>query len=98
MPIYDCHLDPRWPKPHLAQPRALPFPLPLGGGYRHTEDATGAVLSPLVWCDTDTGEVERYVVKDGQWEMTPGPVCRVVTVREFRPAPLRLIFDTLITS
>lgn len=55
----------------------------------HTEDATGASLSPLRWCDTETGEAVRYVVgTDGKFAMNPDQT--VKTVRGTYPAPLRL--------
>jgi len=61
------------------------FPIGCGGVY----DAAGERLSPVVSCDTATGEVTRYVMTpDGKF--TIGEDKRLATVTEMRPAPLRI--------
>lgn len=51
-------------------------------------DATGACLSPVRECDTETGEVLRYEVAAGRFVI--GPDGRPETIREMYPAPLVL--------
>lgn len=52
-----------------------------------TLDANGVVLSPILSCDTETGEIERYIVIDGKWQTDESG--KVVPVKETHPAPLQ---------
>lgn len=64
--------------------RGGPFP----AGTNYTMDATGLVLSPCVWCDTETGECCRYVVyEDRTWEVDKDGLVKTMT--GFYPAPLK---------
>lgn len=52
-------------------------------------DANGECLSPVVSCDTATGEVTRYVMTpDGNFTISED--LRLVTATEMRPGPLRI--------
>jgi hypothetical protein len=73
--IYDCN--------GLRGPQ---FP---ADGTNCTIDATGKVLSPLSWCDTETGEACRYLVFGKDWVI--GTDHRVVAVVGKYPAPLKRI-------
>ena len=76
MPRYDCREGRR------RIEGAVPFPRFDGrGGVLY--DAKGERIDMLLWCDTDSGEVERY-----EYPFRLGSDRRVVTVRELRPAPL----------
>ncbi len=65
-------------------------PFPKDGGQM--VDALGRFLFPMIWCDTETGECERYVrdPKTGQWEMAD-ETNRVKTHTGKYPAPLKRV-------
>jgi hypothetical protein len=73
----------------FAREGAEPFPR-FGGLRGKLHDATGApVEGYLIWCDTDTGELERYDYDPKANKFAADPVTkRLLTVRETRPAPL----------
>jgi hypothetical protein len=54
-------------------------------------DANGVELAFVTWCDTETGEVEFLKRKDGFFVPTSDGK-RIEKFREFRPAPLRVVF------
>ena len=83
MPLYDC----RAPKTHGYE-TPLPGSVPFPDDWHGTADANGNVLSPLLWANTETGEVGRYGVTNGVWEVDP-ETQRVVVKNETHPAPLR---------
>jgi hypothetical protein len=51
--------------------------------YAKIWDATGERISHVVWCDTETGEMERIIYSVGSIEET---------ITETRLAPLRVEF------
>lgn len=59
-----------------------PFPLPC-----HVRDATGAILTPVARCDTETGFAVRYLTTDQGHFATDGNG-QLVTVAGKYPAPL----------
>lgn len=90
MPVYDCRLNPigdafGLPAPVVPMP-AEAFPR-FGGEPGVLRDATGQALPWVIRCDTETGAVERYDVRDGEWQIDSATK-RVVVLRETRPAPL----------
>lgn len=82
MPVYDFRvaLPPANILRERCRPNAVPFP------HRPVvTDAAGQVAEYVIWCDTETGELERYDRDD------KGFVYRnngIRTVTELRPAPL----------
>lgn len=89
MPVYDTALNNPTASPPLRDvaPDALPFPR-FNGLPGRLVDGTGAAIEYAVWCDTDTGEVERYDRSRGGFRLDSRTL-RVATVREMRPAPLQ---------
>lgn len=87
MPLYDCRLprDLTFPCGDPL-PGAEPFPRFAGRAGR-LYDAAGNPVQWVVWCDTDTGELERYDRRDGRFQIDPATK-RLLAVRETRPAPL----------
>lgn len=60
-------------------------------------DANGDEMIDVLACNTDTGEVERLLHVDG--ELVVDPVSRrLITIRELRPAPLRIEYPPLRTD
>jgi len=51
-------------------------------------DATGKEVLGCIACDTETGEVERFVLDENDEYIIDGDVAR--TIKETRPAPLRV--------
>jgi hypothetical protein len=90
MPVYDCRLnEPLFgvpPAPDVP-PGAEPFPR-FDGKPGRLVDATGQVVGGYYrGCDTETGEVDRYDVRDGKFRIDP-QTRRVVVLRVAYPAPL----------
>lgn len=80
MPIYD------WRDPPHRDPRAIP------GDVAQVLDADGRPLFGVFWCDTETGQVGRYVrdVQKGGLQRTPDGLT-LLRLWETHPAPLRLV-------
>jgi len=95
MPLYDCrNLKPddpfygKYPNAEKPLPGSIPFP----DGWNGTADANGKVLSPLLWANTETGEVGRYSCSrvNGSLHFDTDPETKLVIVKnETHPAPLR---------
>ncbi len=88
MPLYDS----RNTTMVSGNPREVPmrgsvsFPV----GWRGTVDADGKMISPLLWCDTDTGDVGRYDTDPVLQKWQIDPVTKLVRILyERHPAPLR---------
>lgn len=86
MPLYDCrHRELVSGIPDDPPMRnSLPFPADWNG----TVDADGKLLSPLLWCDTESGDVGRYDRTDGNYEIDSN-TRRLRILYERHPAPLR---------
>jgi hypothetical protein len=91
MPLYDiAPNNPNAPPPPRdVAPGALPFPR-FDGLPGRLVDATGAAVLYVVWCDTETGEVECYDRSRGALYLNARTL-RVATTREMRPAPLQYL-------
>jgi hypothetical protein len=64
---------------------SLPFPYP----HSRTLDANGTLILFVLRCDTDTGMVERFDVRNGRWQLNDAGL--PIVLREHHPAPLRIV-------
>lgn len=100
MPIYDAR-RPRpdekfnpclfWQGLFDARLGSVSFPpWPSGSGKRVVVDAAGNEYEFVLWCDTDTGELEYYIRRDDQFVLDDRTK-RAATVKVKAQPPLELL-------
>jgi len=72
-----------------SEDECIPDSEPFPGSHCHTFDAFGQRVMFVLWCDTETGELERYYTDAHmQFERDENGLMR--KIRETRAAPLRV--------